>query len=87
MPAAPEAKVRVLVFGPAARAVEAASVQVRVAPQPTAATVMRALGAQHPKLAFALANARLAVNHAIAAADAPVREADEVALIALVDGG
>lgn len=87
MSAAAETIVRVRVFGPAARAVEAASVQVRVASPATAALLMQALGAQHPKLAFALAQARLAVNHAIASERTPVGEVDEVALIALVDGG
>ena len=87
MQGAAETNVRVLIFGPAARAVQAASVEVRVASPTTASTVMRALASQYPRLAFALAQARLAVNHAIVAADAPVHGDDEVALIALVDGG
>lgn len=82
-----DAQVRVLLFGPAARAAAAPSVVVRVSTPSSAAAVLHALGAQHPALAFALAHARLAVNHAIVPGDTPVGETDEVALIALVDGG
>jgi molybdopterin converting factor small subunit len=65
--------VKVLLFGPAAQAVNARHAEVRVS--------------LHAALAFALPRARLAVNHAIAASDAAVRAGDELALIALVDGG
>ena len=68
-------------------AAAASSVVVRVSTPSSAAAVLHALGAQHPALAFALAHARLAVNHAIVPGDTPVGETDEVALIALVDGG
>lgn len=87
MQAVVDAQVRVLLFGPAARAVGAPSVVVRVSAPSNAAAVLHSLGAQHPALAFALAHARLAVNHAIVPGDTPVGETDEVALIALVDGG
>ena len=87
MQSAVESQVRVLVFGPAARAVGAASVSVRAALPIAAGALLHELRMQHPALEFALTNARLAVNHAIARADAPVRAGDEVALIALVDGG
>lgn len=87
MPDPVESQVRVLVFGPAARAVGAAGVLVRATLPIAAGALMRELHTQHPVLGFALANARLAVNHAVAPADATVRAGDEVALIALVDGG
>ena len=79
--------VHVLLFGPAAQAVNARHAEVRVSLPTTAGAVLQGLAAQHAALAFALPEARLAVNHAIAASDAAVRAGDELALIALVDGG
>lgn len=77
----------VLLFGPAARAAGASSARVRVPEAATVEAVLRALAVQRPEIAFALPGARLAVNHAFARADAPVRAGDEVALIAMVSGG
>ncbi len=77
----------VLLFGPAARAAGAASIRVRVPGSATARMVLEALATQRPEIAFALPGARLAVNHALAPADAVVHPGDEVALIAMVSGG
>ncbi len=84
---------RVLIFGPAATRVGADFVNVTIEPcgdnaSPIdAALVLAAIEAQHPALAFAVAGARLAVNQRFADPSTPVREGDEVALIALVGGG
>ena len=78
---------KVLLFGPAAQAMGARHAEVQVALPTTVGILLGELAMQHQSLAFALPSARLAVNHAIAARDSAVCAGDELALIALVDGG
>lgn len=85
-------RVEVLLFGPASQAVGSDRIGVECTvvsgdPGPTALQVLAAIAAQHPRLAFAVEGARLAVNHAFAAPDAPIGRDDEVALVSLVGGG
>jgi len=77
----------VLLFGPAAAAAGAPSIRLRIAPPATAAAVTSALAAADPRLAPFVKAGRLAVNHDFAAPDRPIRESDELALIAMVSGG
>lgn len=77
----------VLIFGSAAVAAGRDRVSVHVADTARVADVVVALAEQHPTLRFALAPARVAVNHAFAAPTSPVAPGDEVALITLVGGG
>ncbi len=85
--------VEVLVFGQVAEIAAAPLLHVEVNPAGDVQhgarvdEVLRAMGEQHPSIAFALASARLAVNHAFATSDTRVHARDEVALIALVGGG
>lgn len=85
-------RIEVLVFGPVAEVVGAdrIGVECHVSANdsgPSVATVLEAIGRDHPELATALPGARLAVNHAFAPPEALVGPGDEVALIALVGGG
>ena len=77
----------VRLFGPAQERVGAGEVTIREAEGSTCEDLLRAIGEQHPSLAFALPSARLAVNHALAPSGVRPRPQDEIALIALVDGG
>ena len=79
--------VRVLLFGPYADAVGAASVSVTLAGEPTCAAVREGLARGHPALVGMMTGARFAVNGRFADERGVVREADEVALIGLVSGG
>lgn len=79
-----------LTFGAAAACAKAGRVTVTVGEGATVREVLAALAEQHRALRFALPNpdsGRLAVNHAFASGDHPVRPGDEVALITLVGGG
>jgi molybdopterin converting factor small subunit len=89
-------QVEVLIFGGAALRAAADRVTVDVSDLPTVREVLAALHGQHPSLRFALPppdTGRLAVNHAFATGDHPIRPGpvgaggDEVALITLVGGG
>jgi molybdopterin converting factor small subunit len=80
-------KVDVLLFGAAAQAAGADRVPVVLERAGAAKDVLAALAVQHPGLARMLSSARLAVNYSFAAADMPIGEGDEVALIAMVGGG
>jgi molybdopterin converting factor small subunit len=80
-------KFTVRLFGPAQDRAGADRATVLAAEGCTCGERLRALGEQHPALVFALSAARLAVNHALAAPDHRPRPHDEIALIALVDGG
>jgi molybdopterin converting factor small subunit len=77
----------ILLFGPAQDRAGSGQVTVQARVECTCGELLRALGEQHPALAFALPAARLAVNHALVAPDHRPRPDDEIALIALVDGG
>lgn len=77
----------VRLFGPAQDRAGVDRATVRVVEDCTCGDLLRALGEQHPVLAFALPAARLAVNHALASPDHRPHPHDEIALIALVDGG
>lgn len=89
-------QVEVLLFGDAAVATQTDRVTVEVSDAPTVRDVLAALHAQHPSIRFALpvpGAGRLAVNHAFAQGDHPIRPGrveqggDEVALVTLVGGG
>jgi molybdopterin converting factor small subunit len=82
-------KIRVKLFGPLADAADAALVEVDLPDDQVAdaATVLRCLGASHPRLVPALSGARLAVNHRFALSHERVSESDELALIGMVSGG
>lgn len=89
-------KVEVHIFGAASLAAKTDRVAVEVSEAPTVREVLAALSVQHPELRYALPPAekgRLAVNHAFATGDHPIRPGsagragDEVALITLVGGG
>ena len=87
MPQSASDTMKVLLFGPAAKAENSRHAEVRVSLPSTAGAVLQALASQHPALAFALPGSRLAVNHAFAEPDSAVRQGDELALIAMVSGG
>lgn len=82
-------EITVLLFGPAAAAFGHDRAVVPLAPHATADAALAALRDHHATLRpFAQPGAaRLAVNHAFAAADSPISPRDEVALISLVSGG
>jgi molybdopterin converting factor small subunit len=85
-------RVEVLIFGPASQAVGSDRIGVECevvsgAAGPTATEVLAAIASQHPGLAFAVAGARLAVNHAFATPETTIAREDEVALVSLVGGG
>ncbi|MCC6581733.1 MAG: MoaD/ThiS family protein [Phycisphaeraceae bacterium] len=80
---------RVLLFGPFADALRAASVEVAL-PQgvkATAGTVLASLAEQQPKLRPMLGSAMLAINCERVKPETPVGPADELAVIGLVGGG
>ncbi len=83
----------VLVFGQVATIAECDRVRIHLAraahecETATVREVLTALGEQHPDVRFALASARIAVNHSFAGGDATVTITDELALISLVGGG
>lgn len=77
---------RVLLFGPAATAAGTGQITLE-SPAPLTARATLERLAEVPALRPLLTGARLAVNHAFVAPDHPVRESDELALIALVSGG
>ena len=87
MPQSASDTMKVLLFGPAAKAVNSRHAEVRVSLPTTAGAVLQALASQLPEIAFALPGARLAVNHSFVQADARVHPGDELALIAMVSGG
>jgi molybdopterin converting factor small subunit len=87
MPQSASDTMKVLLFGPAAKAVNSRHAEVRVSLPTTAGAVLQALASQRPEITFALPGSRLAVNHAFAAADAVIHPGDELALIAMVSGG
>ena len=81
-------RLTVLLFGPYQDALGgAASVEVQVHGEVTAAAVLAAVGEQHARLSPMLGHARLAVNGAFAASEAVVKMGDELAIIGLVSGG
>jgi len=82
-------QVTVLLFGPAAAALQRSRMAVSVSENATCSEVMEQLGASDPRLRpfLAAGSGRLAVNHAFAPADRRVSEHDELALIAMVSGG
>lgn len=63
------------------------AVAVALPPAATVAALRAALAAQFPPLAALLARSAVAVNHAFAADDLLLGEADEVAVIPPVSGG
>jgi molybdopterin converting factor small subunit len=80
-------RVDVLLFGPLSRSASVDRITVETQGDPTTAgEVLQALTAT-PSLASGLSACRLAVNHAFAADDTPIRATDEVALIGMVSGG
>jgi len=81
-------RLTVLLFGPYQDAMGgAASVDVQVHGEATAAAVLAAVGEQHAALRPLLGHARLAINGAFAGAEAVVAVEDELAMIGLVSGG
>lgn len=76
-----------LLFGPAAAAIGADRVMVRVPEGATCGEILASLGESEPRLRGLAAGARLAVNHEFAGADRVVRGGEEIALIAMVSGG
>lgn len=79
--------VEILLFGAAAAAVKAERLPVTLPAAATVRDALEALAIQHPALRQLLQSARLAVNHAFARPETPIRPGDEVALISLVGGG
>jgi molybdopterin converting factor small subunit len=80
-------RVDVLLFGPLSQSASSDRVSVEVAGETTTAgEVLHALGAM-PLFSGGLSGFRIAVNHAFATADTPIRESDEVAMIGMVSGG
>lgn len=78
--------VRVLIFGPLRQELGDV-IAVELPARATVATVNAALAEKYPQRAEFFRSARLAVNSAFGAANQPVKEGDEVALIELVSGG
>lgn len=80
-------RVRVLLFGPAARAVGATSVELNVEALPTLALIRSRLSVESPALEPFLTAGRFAVNQRYASDETEVAARDEIALIAMVSGG
>ena len=80
-------RLQVLLFGPAANAAGARSIEVNLPAPATVANLRTAIGAAHPALEKFLPPSRLAVNHEFAAEDRVLQESDEIALIGMVSGG
>ncbi len=82
-------RMKVLLFGPYADAVEAPSVELDFpdGAQPTAGEVLSRLAAERPVLRQMLRAARLAVNWEYVRSDFAIRQADELAVVGLVGGG
>jgi len=80
-------RVRVKLFGPAARAAGRDHADLTLPAGATCAHVLDALGSQSSELEPIVSGARLAVNHELADPGLSVNEGDEIALIALVSGG
>ena len=78
-----------LLFGPAAMALDKDRAILRVRPDITCQHLLAALGAEFPALApFAATGVgRLAINRTFATPQQLVQPTDEIALIALVSGG
>lgn len=80
-------QITVHVFAGLREALGGAAVPVTVGPDTTAARLKQALKEQYPQAAALLEASYIAVNHAYAAPEAPIREGDEVAVIPPVSGG
>lgn len=80
---------RILVFGPLARAAGASSIVVDVAKGASLAEARARLTQARPELAAMVRACRFAVDHSFVADEEAVQpnEGDEVALIGLVSGG
>ena len=80
-------RVRVLLFGPEADALERSALDVDAPEACRCSDLRTALAEQHPGIVPFLRAGRFAVNCEFAADDRVVRASDEVALIGLVSGG
>jgi len=82
-------KMKVLLFGPYADAVDGSCIEVALPAlgKLTAGRVMVSLNEQQPKLRGMLGAALLAVDYECVRPDAVIEEGDELALIGLVGGG
>ncbi|MFN0136834.1 MAG: MoaD/ThiS family protein [Phycisphaerae bacterium] len=76
-----------LLFGPAARAVGASSIELNVQALPTLALIRSRLSVESPALEPFLSAGRFAVNQRYVSDETEVSECDEIALIAMVSGG
>lgn len=79
--------VRVLLFAGLRERLHSDSATLELPADATVRDLLAALAAQHPALASLLAPCRVAVNHEFVAADHPVHEDDELAVIPPVSGG
>ncbi len=79
--------VRVLLFAGLRERLRSDNVTLVLPDDATVSTLLAALGAQHPALRALLPPCRVAVNHEFVAADHPIHEGDELAVIPPVSGG
>ena len=77
----------VRLFGPDARSVGEAQVEVELDNASTCAELRNELGAKYPSLKGSLDHARFAVNGEFAEDSRVIEASDEIALIGLVSGG
>jgi len=80
-------RVTVRLFGPIREAAGAKELHVQLPGDATAATLRALLAEKHPEIAALGARLRVSVNREFAAADAPLADGDEVALLPPVSGG
>jgi molybdopterin converting factor small subunit len=78
----------VKVFGPLARLAGRHELAVEIhSAEPNVAALRNSIGLQYPVLVDILPSCRIAVNHAFAEEERPIRTGDELALIGMVSGG
>lgn len=80
-------EVRVRLFGPAADALGADSVLIRLEPGDDESAARARLAEAAPAIAELARRGRLAVNHEFAPPGRAITAGDEVALISMVNGG
>jgi len=80
-------RVNILLFGPLSQTASSDSVALDVEGESTTAGAVLQELAATPWFPRGLGACRLAVNHAFANDDTPIRASDEVALIGMVSGG
>jgi molybdopterin converting factor small subunit len=83
-----EQRLTVLIFGPQAHAIGAASVVVDEVTFPVSvAEIFQQLAIQHDGLRASIKLSRLAINHEFAGDEDMIQADDEVALIGMISGG